>query len=66
MKFSREELKILNPEGSSWSPGADNLERCLVEKDLKVLVDVKLSFSQQCALSTEKSWAAWKGVMTTG
>lgn len=39
MKFSKEEFKILNPEGNSWSLRADSLESSLAEKDLKVLVD---------------------------
>lgn len=49
MKINKEEFKILNPEWNSWSPGADNLERHMVERDLKVLVDTRLNFTQQCA-----------------
>lgn len=54
MKFNKE-FKILYPEGNSRSLEADNLERHLVERDLKALVDTRLNFSQQCSLSTEKA-----------
>lgn len=36
MKFSKEEFKILNPEGSSQSLGADSPESSLAEKKMKV------------------------------
>ncbi|KAJ7427590.1 hypothetical protein WISP_05740 [Willisornis vidua] len=42
--------------------GADLLQSSLVEKDLWVLVDNKLSISQQCALVTNKALVSWSAL----
>ena len=59
MKFIKEKCKIL-PLGNN-SPmhhnglGADHLESSIAEKVLGVLLNRKLSMSQQCALATKKA-----------
>jgi len=46
--------------------GADLLESISVERDLCVLVDDRLTMSQQCALVAKKSWDALGGVWPAG
>jgi len=59
MKFNKSECQILHLEWSNarhkCKLGEEWLENSPVERDLGVLVDSKLSMSQQCALRAERA-----------
>ncbi|PKU47816.1 hypothetical protein llap_1855 [Limosa lapponica baueri] len=61
MKFNKEKDKVLHLGGKNpctnelFHIGATHLESSFEEKDLRVLVDVKLNMSQQCALAAKKA-----------
>ena len=73
MKFNMEKRKVLhlgrNNSVHQYMLGATQLESSFEEKDLGVLVDIKLNMSQQCALAQRMlmvSWAALGGVLPAG
>ncbi|PKU41806.1 rna-directed dna polymerase from mobile element jockey-like [Limosa lapponica baueri] len=57
MKFSNGECKVLHLERNNprhqYKLGTDQLESSFAEKDLRVLVDTKLSWSQECVLAAK-------------
>ena len=59
MKFNKGKCKVLHLVRSNpmqqYMLGATQLESSLAEKDLEVLLDTKLTMSQQCALATKKA-----------
>ena len=58
MKFNKEKRKVLlvgrNNPMNQYILSADHLESSLADKDLGILVDTKLTMSQQCALPAKK------------
>lgn len=59
MKFNKEKCKVLHWGSNNpmhyYILGAAQLESSTAEKNLKVLVDTKLSISQQCTFATKKA-----------
>ena len=57
MKFNKEKCKVLhlgrNNPRHQYMLGATHLESSFAEKDLRILVDKKLTWIQQCALAAE-------------
>ena len=76
MKFNDSKRKVLHLERTNqYTLGADLLESSSVEKDLGVLVDSRLTMSQQCALVAKKvnsirgalkgAWPAGRGRLSS-
>ncbi|KAJ7399366.1 rna-directed dna polymerase from mobile element jockey-like [Pitangus sulphuratus] len=59
LKFNKDKCRVLHLEksnpGHQYSLGANLLESSSMEKDLGVLMDNKLSISQQCVLVAKKA-----------